>query len=155
MFVLGLASSHKKSQFSVINTLYNLSFVRKILTVYQAFPHCWGWAITQKRNGGSIATIGNTGIGMAKEDKVSLRGGTGFLNNQFFYVYNLDNSKSLGDLWKDSISKYLDSFPINWSTHYMSDDAKDVKTVQQWVLFGDPSLKIGGYENAYNIIFNS
>jgi len=27
-----------------------------------------------------------------------------------------------------------------------NDSADDAKTVQQWVLFGDPSLKIGGYD---------
>jgi hypothetical protein len=50
----------------------------------------------------------------------------------------------------NTISDYLDHFPINWSQCATNDSADDAKTVQQTVLFGDPSLKIGGYENGDN-----
>ncbi len=35
--------------------------------------------------------------------------------------------------------------PVTSST-FGKADSGDLQTVEQWVLFGDPSLKIGGYE---------
>jgi hypothetical protein len=44
----------------------------------------------------------------------------------------------LGKNWCHSIAEYLRIYPgmEGWS---------DAKTLEQWVLLGDPSLKIGGY----------
>jgi hypothetical protein len=48
----------------------------------------------------------------------------------------------------ETVSDYLDHFPINWNQGATNDSADDAKSVQQWVLFGDPSLKIGGYPSS-------
>ena len=45
---------------------------------------------------------------------------------------------TLGMVHSQTISDYTDTFSPN-------DDELDRKTVEQWVLLGDPSLKIGGY----------
>ena len=46
---------------------------------------------------------------------------------------------------RNAISGYLDRYPIDWDTPAAWDFAIDAKTVQQWVILGDPSLRIGGY----------
>ncbi|MEF8848451.1 MAG: C25 family cysteine peptidase [Candidatus Thermoplasmatota archaeon] len=108
---------------------------------------CWGWKLASKKNGGSIATIANTGLGMTKEDKDSRKGAGDYMDLQFFYEYGQNNTDILGEVWGKSIRRYLQAFPINWSTPSAWDYAYDAKTVQQWTLLGDPSLKIGGYPN--------
>jgi len=108
-------------------------------------PECWGWKLTRIKNGGSIATIGCSGLGMTKEDKDSFSGAGDYLEPSFFYQIGKNNSNYLGDAWKQTIHMYLDKYPIDWNTPAAWDYAIDAKTVQQWVLLGDPSLKIGGY----------
>ena len=113
-------------------------------------PECWGWKLTKKIGGGSIATIGCTGLGMSKEDKESFSGAGDYLEPTFFYEYGTNHTHILGDVWKNAITDYLNHYPINWNTPATSDSAIDAKTVQQWVLLGDPSLMIGGYPSSDN-----
>ena len=53
----------------------------------------------------------------------------------------------LGDIWKETIVDYMndetawDLTPLNWKIYNVS-----VMTLEVWTLFGDPTLKIGGYE---------
>jgi hypothetical protein len=108
-------------------------------------PECWGWKLTRKVGGGSIATIGCTGLGMTKEDKDSFSGAADFLEPTFFYEYGTNGTDILGEVWGKAITDYLDEYPIDWDTPAAWDYAIDAKTVQQWVILGDPSLKIGGY----------
>ena len=109
-------------------------------------PECWGWKLTRKIGGGSIATMGCSGLGMSKEDKESFSGAGDYLQPQVFYEYGMNGTDILGECWGKSIIRYLDEYPVDWDTPAAWDYAIDAKTVQQWVLFGDPSLKIGGYE---------
>ena len=109
------------------------------------YPECWGWKLTRKIGGGSIATIGCSGLGMTKEDKESQDGASDFLDPQFFYECGMNGTDVLGEAWGNTITNYLHRYPINWSTQAGWDYAIDAKTVQQWILLGDPSLKIGGY----------
>lgn len=111
-------------------------------------PECWGWKLTSKIGGGAIATIGNTALGMSKEDKSTLEGASDYLDSQFFYEYGINGTDILGKVWGNAITNYLNRFPIDWNTRSGWDYAYDAKTVQQWVLLGDPSLKIGGYPSS-------
>lgn len=106
---------------------------------------CWAWKLTSHPFGGSIATISNTGLGMSKEDKQSMEGAGDFMDMQFFLEYGAHKHKYLGDVWMDSITNYIDEFPVDWNDPAGSDSAYDAKTPQQWTLLGDPSLRIGGY----------
>ena len=108
-------------------------------------PECWGWKLTRTFNGGSVATLGCSGLGMTKEDKDSFSGAGDYLEPSFFYQIGENNSEYLGDAWMNTLSMYLDKYPIDWNTPAAWDYAIDAKTVQQWVMLGDPSLKIGGY----------
>ena len=112
---------------------------------YTFIPECWGWKLTRKIGGGSIATIGCSGLGMTKEDKESFSGAGDYLEPTFFKQYGVNGIDVLGDTWAATISDYLDTYPIDWNTPAAWDYAIDAKSVQQWVLLGDPSLKIGGY----------
>jgi hypothetical protein len=108
-------------------------------------PNCWAWWLTSKSNGGAIATIANTGLGTHGEDDSDYNGIAdylevldGWLELKFLQLYGEENLDCLGENHGDTLSKYLNRFH--------GDNAKmDVKMVQQWELFGDPSLKIGGY----------
>jgi hypothetical protein len=115
---------------------------------YTWIPECWGWKFVRKIGGGAIAGIGCTGLGMTKEDKDSFEGASDYLEPQLFYEYGQNKSSDiLGELWAKALTNYLDKYPIDWDTPAAWDYAIDAKTVQQWILLGDPSLKIGGYSN--------
>ena len=99
--------------------------------------------MVSKRNGGSIATIGATGLCWYSAEYDG--GGTDFLNIQFFKEYK-NNNVIIGQIWKNSIIEFLDEYPIDWETPSGRNDSLDAKTVQEWTLIGDPSLIIGGIE---------
>lgn len=109
-------------------------------------PECWGWWMTRKIGGGSIATIGGTSIGFVNLDKQSGIGGGSYLEKRFFWEYGVNNTEILGQVWGNAISNYLDTFPINWSGFAGGDSSLDAETLEHCVLLGDPTLKIGGYE---------
>jgi hypothetical protein len=136
----------------VVGACHNLEFDVNIFKIFKDpfgymtwVPECWGWKLTRKIGGGSIATIGYSALEMAKEDKDSREGAEDFLDPSFFYNYGINKIDILGEVWRQSISGYLDKYPIDWNTPAAWDYSIDAKTVQQWVLLGDPSLKIGGY----------
>lgn len=109
-------------------------------------PECFGWWPVKVRGGGAIGTIGCTGLGLGtigdnNQDGVPdcLQFLLGNLELRFFEQYGNEDVDILGKAWGNAISGYNDAFPP-------MDDQADLKTVQEWVLLGDPSLKIGGYE---------
>lgn len=141
------------------NNLFNVSLLMTITDLRNKhsmwsngvpIPECWGWSLTVKSNGGAIATIGNTGLGYEADGELGDLNGDGinepdcveslcgYLETQFFKGYQEDYIDVLGKNWCHSIAEYLRIYPgmEKWS---------DAKTLEQWVLFGDPSLKIGGY----------
>ena len=109
-------------------------------------PECFSWKMTRKIGGGSIATLGCTALGHTKEDKVSFKGGINELEVQFFHQYSQHNKDIIGDAWRETINWYLNTYPVDWNQELTNDSWVDVQVPQTWVLFGDPSLKIGGYQ---------
>jgi len=135
------------------NSQFNITtgaFLLNESWIYGGAPECFSWWLTKKIGGGTIATIGNTGIGYGATgnsgdldgdgindpDCVERLGG--YLETQFFKMYGEEGIDILGETWGAAITQYLTVYPPN---NYQT----DTKTVQQWVLLGDPSLKIGGY----------
>lgn len=134
------------------------------LTEYLYLPKCWGWQFASYRNGGSIATIGHTGTSyygatdgqffdnhLADGIPDCIQYFDGWLEPHFFELYNHDGLDILGQTHGQAITDYLHQFPIDWTVplgeREKAATTYDCKTVQEWVLLGDPSLKIGGYPN--------
>ena len=109
-------------------------------------PNCWAWWLTSKIGGGAIATIANTGLGTHGDGDVDnnsvadyLEVLDGWLELRFLELYGKYQYDDLGENHGQTCTEYLHRF--------LGDGEKmDVKMVQQWELFGDPSLKIAGYE---------
>ncbi|MCX6667767.1 MAG: C25 family cysteine peptidase [Euryarchaeota archaeon] len=99
-------------------------------------PECWSWHMVSKRNGGSIAVIGNTGLGYIYPGDYTLNGLEGWIDTRFFYEIGVQGKTTLGQAHSQAITDYVENFPVHT-------DRIDCKTIQQWTLLGDPSLKIG------------
>jgi hypothetical protein len=75
---------------------------------------------------------------------------TGFTTVSVFEAY-ADGISYLGKVWAETITRYLDD-PVAWSVsqHLTSNGYStnwlNYLALEEWMLFGDPSLKIGGYE---------
>ncbi|MFW6122422.1 MAG: C25 family cysteine peptidase [Petrotogales bacterium] len=111
----------------------------------EATLECWGWRITRKIGGGSIATIGCTALGHTKEDKNSFQGGINEIEVEFFKQYGQNNIKVIGDTWVSTVAAYIDKYPVQWNKSADKDSWIDAQVVESWTLIGDPSLHIGGY----------
>jgi len=99
-----------------------------------------------QKNGGSIATIGNTGLGFGDSELNCTKRWDGYINTRFFYNYNNLSSKgikNLGDIHSKTISDYLSNVYVPNINDYGA--WMDIKTVEGWALLGDPSLELGGY----------
>ncbi len=108
-------------------------------------PECWAWKLISVKNGGSIATMAYTGLdwfaeGDYNNDSIPdcVQFFSGYVNTQFFKNYGVNNITVLGEAHTQSLIDYLTMFPP-------MQEKLDCKTVQEFVLLGDPSLKIGGY----------
>jgi RNA polymerase sigma factor (sigma-70 family) len=78
---------------------------------YTWIPECWGWKLTRMSSGGSIATIGCTGLGMTKEDKLSFSGAGDYLEPTFFHEYGVNGTTILGRVWGNTITDYYRAQP--------------------------------------------
>jgi hypothetical protein len=108
-------------------------------------PECWSERILREPSGGSIGCIGCTALGYTKEDKVSFQGGLNELECAFFHAYGQDHLRVLGDAWSAAVTWYAQVYPVEWNSPSVGDSWIDAKVAQSWVLFGDPSLQIGGF----------
>ena len=100
---------------------------------------CWSWWLTSKQDGGAIATMGNTGLGMGIGGFDYPTGLDGWLLPRFFYNYGQLGRHHVGEAHSAAITDYVNEFNIN-------KDAEDRQMVEQWILLGDPSLMMGGYQ---------
>ena len=124
-------------------------------TYLSAVPQCWSWYIVQLPKTGSIATMGNTGLGWGWEGEFCTVGaGDGWISSEFFRQYGEhygeDGYETLGQVYQQTQTSYVNTFkdytlPECWWFPDLGWDAIDAQAVEQWILLGDPSLKIGGY----------
>jgi hypothetical protein len=103
-------------------------------------PECLGEWMTRLKDGGSIATIGQTALGTGVPGENWLEGaGTQYYSEGFFRILNQENLNYLGDIFKETQTFYLNKFsPLSLI---------DKKTLTENILIGDPTLKIGGYSS--------
>ena len=120
------------------NSLFNVSVFHSTWTGGFPIPECWSWWLTRLPERGAIATIGNTGLGYGILGKDCTIGGfDGWISKEFFRQYAEENHGILGDAYGQTLISYVTSYDLGEDDH--------VKSVEQWILLGDPSLKIGGY----------
>jgi hypothetical protein len=148
-FLIFLLKNEYKLPICIVGGCHNSQFDVHFLNIlkdpyyYYTWIHsCWSWKLASSIRGGSIATIGCTGLGWSGKEFGG--GGNDWLNIHFFEEY-ANGTIILGSIWKNTLNNYLELFPINWETPNGETSSIDAKTVQEWVLIGDPSLRIGGY----------
>jgi hypothetical protein len=129
------------------NSQFNVSIIPSILDAYlplymwtygRIAPECWSWWITKLPKRGAIATLGNTGLGYGTMGAECTIGGLdGGITLEFFRQYGECGYDILGEAYCQTQTYYASTFDMEEDDH--------IKSLQQWILFGDPSLKIGGY----------
>ena len=153
-FEIARLRNGRKLPVCVVSGCHNLQFDVTIFNYFnktkrahvEYVPECWGWQMTRKVGGGSIATIGCTALGHTKEDKpISFAGGINELEVEFFKQYGQNKIEIIGDTWASAIKWYIDTYPVDWSSELSNESWVDDQVVSTWILFGDPTLKIGGY----------
>ncbi len=103
-------------------------------------PKCWSWQLASMKQGGSIATLGFTGLdwfAVGDEDNDNIPDCTqqysGFMNTHFFKNYVTHNITVLGHIHAQTLTDYISAHPpMNFEL--------DCKTIEEFVLIGDPSL---------------
>jgi len=157
LYPIDTLSNKEKLPVAVIGGCHNSQFnVSMILGLYDLLPYyfdflpekymwchgtpvpeCFSWRLVRNPDGGAIASIGNTGLGYGMPGKdLTTGGGDGWITIEFFYQYGHENQTILGAAHSQAITHYIQSFD-------MTDlESGHPKTVQQWVLLGDPSLNI-------------
>ena len=118
-----------KDYFGVVASLFNiLPSARYVPSDY--FPS-FAWCFLKEENGGSIATIGSTRPAYTYVDKDGVYGGAGYLDVHFFKAYT--EGVTVGTMLTQAQNDYI---------NYVG---KDFFTIEEFILLGDPSLKVGGF----------
>ena len=92
---------------------------------------CFAWYFVGKIGGGAIATIGATRIAFTWVDEDGVHGGAGYLALHFFKAY--EEGITVSQMLTQSQNDYIDNV------------GRDYFTLEEFILLGDPSLKVGGY----------
>ncbi|HHF56412.1 MAG TPA: hypothetical protein ENL42_05820, partial [Thermoplasmatales archaeon] len=95
------------------------------------FP-CFAWYFIRHPYGGAIATVGATRVAFTGVDEDGPHWGAGRLAYEFFSAYQ--ETDVLGEVFAKAQERYANQNP--W----------DDFTLQEFILLGDPTLKIGGYK---------
>jgi len=95
---------------------------------------CFAWSIVKKLFGGAIASIGATRVASEGIIGNNIIDGCVLLHVKFFNAYN--SSIFLSQMLMKAQNEYLNT--VTWY--------KDYLTLEEFILVGDPSLKVGGYE---------
>lgn len=95
------------------------------------FLPSFAWAFLKKEPGGAVATIGATRPAYTWVDRDGVYAGAGFLDVRFFHAY--EDGVTVGEM-------------LTQAQHdYVSYVMKDFFTIEEFLLLGDPSMRVGGY----------
>jgi len=122
---IGSATNHDKLPIVAIEACSTAKF--------NADSYCFNWAFLENPNGGGIATFGSTAISWGYPGTSIIQGLIGKIGLDTLRAYANDDSLTLGEMWYKALDRYIDP----------TMDALDYKTVEEWALFGDPTLVIG------------
>ncbi|RLF39837.1 MAG: hypothetical protein DRN00_00920 [Thermoplasmata archaeon] len=117
----------------------------KHVRLSEHYPYCDGYWWLLDRDGGAIGSIGNTGLGYGYIDEHSTEGLGGWLEPRFFHAYAIQGKHRAGEAWAQAITDYINIIGGVWS------DQVDRKTIEELVLLGDPSIKLGGYASSKDV----
>ncbi len=127
------------------NALYNVSLIPTLLETKANHPHfcygipdpvCFSAAFVLKAHGGGIASTGCTGYGFGTGGDPNTLSGA--LEMNFFWEIGYDNVTNLAKAHSLAITKFINENAI---------DQIGAFCITNWALFGDASLKIGGYSS--------
>lgn len=93
---------------------------------------CFAWSFLAKQNGGAIATVGATRSAYTWVDKNGVYGGAGYLDVHFFASYS--DGVTAGQMMTGAQNAYIQGV------------GRDYFTLEEFLLLGDPSLMVGGYQ---------
>ena len=113
-------------------TVYLLTRVFHLSEDPSANYDCFAWLFISKTNGGAITTIGSTRTAYTWVDSNGVYGGTGYLDVHFFMAYHEGT--------------YLGPMLTSAQNDYINNVGKDYFTIEEFMLLGDPSLMVGGYQ---------
>ena len=100
------------------------------MPINATFP-CFAWSFVRHPYGGAIATVGATRVAFTGVDEEGPHWGAGLLAASFFEAYQ--ETDILGEVFAGAQEAYANNAP------------GDTFTLQEFILLGDPTLKIGGY----------
>jgi len=92
---------------------------------------CFAWSFVKKKYNGAIATIGATRTAYTHVDAGGVHGGAGLLSIKFFAAHATC----------DTIGQML----TKAQNDYINLAYKDYFTIEEFIIVGDPSLRVGGY----------
>ena len=127
------------------NGMFNISVLPALLAHYidhneerywtggYPTPECMSWRLVAKPDGGAIASTGCTGYGFGGDGAISR---SSELEDNLFYLIGEEGINNLGDAHAGSISKFISENKVR---------KIEIHCIAVYQLFGDPSLKIGGY----------
>jgi hypothetical protein len=97
------------------------------------------WFLLHK-GGGAIGVIGNTALGLGGLNYGCTEFVGGWIMLKFAEAYGLGGEEYTGSVWTYGINGYINTFDV-------MGDTGDRKTIEERVLLGDPSVKLGGYKS--------
>ena len=93
---------------------------------------CFAKSLLVKENGGAIATIGSTRTAYTHVDSDGVYAGAGYLNVHFFESFT--EGVTAGEMLTGAQNAYINNVGL------------DYFTLEEFILLGDPSLMVGGYQ---------
>ena len=121
---------------------YNTANVR-----YECVSECLGWNMVKKPMGGSIAHLGSSSTawgstGDTDNDGIpdsAQYGYTSGICTEFFKIYGQEGKTILGDIYTDALTNVIEK-------NNARRNKVQCKCIHEFILLGDPSLMIGGYQ---------
>lgn len=97
----------------------------------------FAWSFIKHEGGGGIAAVGATRPAYTYVDKDGVYAGAGYLDVHFFKGYH--EGVSVGEMLTSSQNDYINNVGF------------DIFTIEEYLLLGDPSLRVGGYPDGSGI----
>ena len=131
---------------SVINSLMNrdrLSVIRIGACLCGALDYqpasCFAWAFVEHEGGGAIASMASTRLSWGYIGEYVNQGLGGYHGILFFKGYEAGTTPS--HMLVSAQNEYMNTIDMGFTANSIY----DFKTIEEYILFGDPTLKIGGY----------